>query len=126
YRRERLEGALLAKFREAMTPARIGVLARAINRQIETLFEGHNAHSAHVTEEIHRLEHQVGNLVRFLADGGDSPTVRSELRGLESTLERLRAELATLEKVAKLPMPQVHPAWVRAKLDRLDELIRQE
>ena len=51
--------------------------------------------------------------------------VRSELAELEGTLERLRAELATLEKAAKLPMPQVHPAWVRAKLDRLDQLIRE-
>jgi ribosome assembly protein YihI (activator of Der GTPase) len=81
---------------------------------------------AHVTEEVRRLENQVGNLVRFLANGGDSVAVRSELAELESTLERLRAELATLEKAAKLPMPQVHPAWVRAKLDRLDELIREQ
>jgi len=52
--------------------------------------------------------------------------VRSELGGLESTVARLRAELVTLEKAAKLPMPQVHPAWVRAKLDRLDQLIREQ
>ena len=32
----------------------------------------------------------------------------------------------TLEKAAKLPMPQVHPAWVRARLDRLDELIQEQ
>ena len=125
YRRERLEGALLAKFREAMTPERIRVLARSVNSQIEMVFKGHNGRTAHVTEEVRRLENQVGNLVRFLANGGDSVAVRSELAELEGLLERLRAELATLEKAAKLPMPQVHPAWVWAKLNRLDELIRE-
>jgi len=125
YRRERLEGALLARFREAMTPERIRVLARSVNGQTEAVFKGHNARTAHVSEEVRRLENQVGNLVRFLADGGDSVAVRSELAELEGMLERLRAKLVTLEKAAKLPMPQVHPAWVRAK-HRLDELIREQ
>jgi hypothetical protein len=79
YRRERLEGALLARFREAMTPERSRILARSVNSQIETVFNGHNARTAHVTEEIRRLENQVSNLVRFLANGGDSVAVRSEL-----------------------------------------------
>ena len=126
YRRERLEGALLAKFHEAMTPARIAALARMVNSQIETVFDGHTVRIAQVTQEIGHLEQQVGNLVRFLASGGDSPAVRSELHAFESRLERLRTELAALERAAQLPTPQVHPAWVRAKLDRLDQLIRQD
>jgi len=126
YRRDRLEGALLAKFREGMTPAMIETLATAINAQIEAVLQGHDARAAHVTGEIRRLEHEAGNLVRFLATGGDSVAVRGELLEIESKLEQRQAESATLEKAASLPVPRVHPAWVRAKLDRLDELMRQD
>ena len=31
-----------------------------------------------------------------------------------------------LEKAASLPVPRVHPAWVRTKLDQLDELMRRD
>jgi len=41
-------------------------------------------------------------------------------------LEGLRAEWATIEKASVLPPPRVHPAWVRAKLERLDELLRRD
>ncbi len=126
YRRDRLERALLAKFREAMTPAMVETLATAINAHIEAVFRGHDARVVHITGEIRRLEHEAGNLVRFLVTGGDSAAVRGELRQIESELEQRRAESATLERAASLPVPRVHPAWVRAKLDRLDELMRQD
>jgi hypothetical protein len=41
-------------------------------------------------------------------------------------LEGLRAEWATIEKASVLPPPRVHPAWVRAKLERLDEWLRRD
>ncbi len=127
YRRDRLEGALLVKFREAMTSPMIEALARAINAQIETVFEGRHARTVRLVDEIRRLEHEAGHLVRFLAAGGDSPAVRAELRTIEGNLERLRAELVALEKPAvNLSMPRVHPAWVRAKLERLDDLLRKD
>jgi site-specific DNA recombinase len=126
YRRDRLEGALLAKFREAMTPAMIETLATAINAQIEGVFQGHDDRAAHVTGETRRLEHEAGNLVRFLATGGDSAAVRGELQEIEGKLEQLRAESATLEKAAAMPAPRVHPAWVRDKLERLDELMKRD
>lgn len=39
YRRERLEGALLANFREAMTAPMVDALASMINAQIETALQ---------------------------------------------------------------------------------------
>jgi len=48
------------------------------------------------------------------------------LRTIETTLEGLRAEWATIEKASVLPPPGVHPTWLRAKLERLDELLRRD
>jgi DNA invertase Pin-like site-specific DNA recombinase len=126
YRQERLEGALLAKFREAMTAPMIDALASMVNAQLEAVFHGHNARTAELTGEIERLEGQASHLVRFLATGGDSPAVRAELRTIETTLEGLRAEWATIEKASALPPPRVHPAWVMTKLERLDALLQRD
>jgi hypothetical protein len=72
------------------------------------------------------LRDQASHLVRFLATGGDSPAVRAELRVIETTLEGLRSEWATIEKASALPPPRVHPAWVMTKLERLDALLRRD
>lgn len=125
YRQERLEGALLAKFREAMTPRMIDALTTMVNAQLEALFHGHTARAAELSGEIERLEGQAHHLVRFLAVGDDSPTVRTELRSLETRLAELRAEQATIEAASVFPRPRIHPAWVMGKLERLDLLLRQ-
>ena len=75
--------------------------------------------------EILRLERQAGNLVRFLAEGGESATVRGELQEIERALQGLRLELAGREATPSVP-PTVHPAWIHAKLERLDALLRKE
>jgi site-specific DNA recombinase len=126
YRQERLEGALLAKFREAMTAPMVNALARMVNLQLEAVFQGHGARTAELAAEMERLEGQASHLVQFLATGGDSPAVRAELRTIETMLAGYRAEWATLEKVSALPPPRVHPAWVTTKLERLDGLLRRE
>ncbi len=126
YRQERLEGALLAKFREAMTAPMIDALATMVNAQLEAVFQGHDVRTAELKGEIERLEAQASHLVRFLATGGDSPTVRAELRVIETTLEGHRAEWVAIEKAAALPPPRVHPAWVTSKLERLDDLLRRD
>ena len=56
----------------------------------------------------------------------NGPAVRAELRTIETTLEGLRAEWATIEKASALPPPRVHPAWVMTKLERLDEWLRRD
>jgi hypothetical protein len=111
YRQERLEGALLAKFREAMTAPMIEALACMVNAQLEAVFQGHDARTVELTGEMERLEGQASHLVRFLATGGDSPAVRAELRMIETTLEGLRSEWAAIEKASALPPPRVHPGW---------------
>jgi hypothetical protein len=126
YRQERLEGALLAKFREAMTAPMIDALARMVSAQLEAVFQGHDARAAELAGEMERLEGQASHLVRFLATGGDSPAVRAELRAIETTLEGCRAERASIEKASAVPPPRVHPAWVMTKLDRLDALLRRD
>ena len=104
----------------------VNALARMVNTQPEAVFQGHDARTAELTDEIERLEGRASHLVRFLATGGDSPAVRAELRTIETTLEGLRAEWATIEKASALPPPRVHPAWVMTKLEQLDALLRRD
>jgi hypothetical protein len=65
--------------------------------------EGRNISIEYRFAEAERLEGQATHLVRFLATGGDSSTVRAELRTIETKLEGLRGERATNEKAATLP-----------------------
>jgi DNA invertase Pin-like site-specific DNA recombinase len=88
YRQEQLEGALLAKFREAMTPPMIEALASMVNAQIEAAFRGHDARTAELTAQIQRLEAQANHLVRFLATGG---TRQRFALNCERSRQRLRA-----------------------------------
>jgi hypothetical protein len=109
YRQERLEGAVVTKFREAMTAPMIDALARMVDAQLEAVFQGHGARTARLTGEIARLEGQASHLVRFLATGGDSPAVRAEVGAIETTLAGLRAEWATIEKASALAPPGCTP-----------------
>ena len=126
YRQERLEAALLAKFREAMTPHMVDALTLAINTQIESAFRHLNGRSTGIKAEVLRLEREAGNLVRFLAAGNESMTVGDELKALETALQGLRLELSDLERASGIAAPRVHQAWVVAKLERLEKVLRQD
>lgn len=125
YHRQRLEAAVLASFRAAMTPPMVSTFTQLVNTHVEAAFRERSRGIEHLKAEILRLEREAGNLVRFLAEGGESTSVRSELQGIESALQGLRLELAGREAMPSVP-PRVHPTWMRAKLERLDELLRQE
>jgi hypothetical protein len=104
----------------------IEVLARMTSATIASVYEGHGVRAAHLAAEIKRLEGEAGNLVRFLAAGGDSQAVRSDLRDRETALEGLRTEWETIRHAAALPSPEAHPAWVIYKLKHLDELMGRD
>jgi hypothetical protein len=95
-----------------------------VNTHVEAAFRKWSCGIEHRKAEILRLEREAGNLVRFLAEGGESATVRSELQGIESALQGLRLELAGREAMPAVP-PRLHPSWMQAKLERLDELLRE-
>ncbi|HKX01482.1 MAG TPA: recombinase family protein, partial [Methylomirabilota bacterium] len=126
YRRERLEGALLDRFREATTPSMVETITRLINARLAAAFRGRDAHAEQLKAEILRLERETGNLVRFLAQGGESDTIREELRARETALHGLRVELAALQPTDTVVRPEVHPAWVQGRLEQLDGLVRRE
>ena len=102
----------------ATTSPMIQTLTQLVNTHIEAAFREQSRGVEHVKAEILRLEREAGNLVRFLAEGGESATVRSELQGIEGALQGLRLELAGREAMPSVP-PQVHPTWMGAKLDQL-------
>jgi Recombinase zinc beta ribbon domain len=125
YRQDRLEGALLAKFREAMTPPIINALTQAVNAELGAASRAHDDRARALKTEILRLEREAGNLVRFLA-GGESFSVRSELQSIETGLQGLRLELVEIEYDAGLNLPRASPGWIRARLEHLDTLLRDD
>ena len=109
-----------------MTPHMVNALTHAINAQIESAFRHLNGRSAGIKAEVVRLEREAGNLVRFLAAGNESMTVRDELKALETALLGLRLELSDFERASEIATPRVHQAWVMARLERLEEMLRQD
>jgi site-specific DNA recombinase len=125
YRRDRLEGSILKRFREAMTPERIEIIARTVNAHLEAATRERQARLDGLKSELLRLELEAGNLVRALAQGLDSPTVRAELESTEASLAALRAELAAHERTQGSPPPVVADS-VRARFGQYEKLIRTE
>jgi site-specific DNA recombinase len=125
YRQDRLEGALVAKFRDAMSPPIVEALTRAVNAEVDASTCAHDDRTRELKAEILRLEREAGNLVRFLA-GGESFSVRTELQSIETGLQGLRLELAELEHQPELKLPRASPGWIRARLEHLDGLLRDD
>ena len=107
YRQDRLEGTLVAKFREAMTGPVVDALTRSVNVHLDVAERAHDER------------------VRFLA-GGESFSVRTELQSIEAALQGLRVELSELEHRAGVNLPRVSPGWIRARLEHLDGLLRED
>jgi hypothetical protein len=122
YQRQRLEAAVLGAFRAAMTPPMISTLTDLVNKHVEIAFRERSRGIEHVKAEIPPARTRGSNLVRFLAEGGESATVRSELQEIERALQGLRLELAGREVMPSVP-PRVHPTGMGAKLERLDQLL---
>jgi len=127
YRQDHLEGALVARFREATAkPETIERLAELVNARVEVAARGRGARAEALAAEIGRLERESRNLVRFVAEGGDGLSVRDELRQLDGELERRRTELTVLEAARRAAPAHAHPAWIRKRLEQLDELLARD
>jgi hypothetical protein len=126
YRQDRLEATVLERSRTAMTPAMLERLTRMINAHLEAAAQQRTTRADQLTVEIRQLEREAGHLVRFLASGNESDTVRDELRAREMTLTALRAEHRDVAARDVTARPQVHPTWILARFERLDELLRRD
>jgi hypothetical protein len=113
------------KFREAMTSPIVDALTRSVNANLDEAERAHDECAHALKTEILRMEREAGNLVRFLA-GGESFSVRIELQSIETALQGLRVELAKLEQRVGLSLPRVAPGWIRAQLEHLDGLLRDD
>ena len=133
YRKDLLEGVLIARFREATaTPELISRLAQLVNTRLEGLVHVRGARTETLDAEITRLESEARNLLHFVAQGkanGDnreSTLVREEVRRLEEELERRRTERAVLDAEHRMAPAQAHPSWIRDRLEHLDELLARD
>jgi site-specific DNA recombinase len=126
YPREWLEGAIAEKFRQAMTPAVVDALVCAVNATVASRVQLTDSRTTGLRSEIARLEVEASNLVKFLREGKDSPTVRAELERTDNALQQLRAELVQTETRRPGPIPHVHRTWVLNKLQHLHELLNRD
>jgi hypothetical protein len=106
YGRQRLEEALVAKFRTAMTPGPRRAAHRAGARQRGC--PGRRADT--IKAEVGRLEREAAHLVRFLAEGGASEIVGEELRSKEHALVALRQQLMSLAEYTNVHRGRLRPA----------------
>ncbi len=104
----------------------IETLTQLVNRGLETAYQARDSQGERVRAEVQRLKGEQQNLVRFLPEGGDSSGVREELCAIEQQLEGLRPTLMDFESPPAGAPPKVHPAWIRARLERLEKLLRQD
>jgi site-specific DNA recombinase len=126
YPRAWLDGALVGKLRDAMTPPMVEILARTITAHVEAATRGHAARVDTIRAELVAREREVANLVTVLKAGRQSPTVLAELETIETAIAALRAQLVGLERTGEQPSPTVHPAWVHARLSQLETLLRED
>lgn len=122
YRQERLEAALIGKFREATTPAMLTALTVLTNHRVAELVRRRDDRAGGLKAELVQLEREQGHLVRFLAGGGDSAAVAAQLRETEAAVVALRVELARAERTAPA-VPQVQRAWVARRVEHLEALL---
>jgi DNA invertase Pin-like site-specific DNA recombinase len=125
YRQERLEAALIGKFREATTPAMITVLATLVNDQVAERLRQRDSRAGDLKVELLQLEREAGHLVRFLASGGDSATVAAQLRLTEAAIAALRGEVNRAERSAPA-VPVVHRSWVAQRVEHLEALLASD
>jgi hypothetical protein len=116
----------MRRFRDAMTPARVEALAAAVNGRVLAAHQEHDAHADQVKAEILRLEREAGQLVRALREGLDFAIVRDDIQAAEEALRALRVGLAEIEAAAGIAPPRAHPGWIRARLEELDRLLRED
>jgi hypothetical protein len=83
YRGDRLEAALIDRFRAAMVPAFVDTLVAMVNGGVRRALIQRDEGTAGIKTEIADLERQAANLARFVAQGGESPTIREELATVE-------------------------------------------
>jgi hypothetical protein len=122
YQQQPLEAVLLAKFRAATTPGMLDALVRLVSQRVDAAGRARDAQVETVKAEILRLEADAGHLVRFLR-GGESATVRDELATIESALQGLRVELATLQAAERPAPPSVSRTRIQRRVDELAALI---
>jgi len=125
YRRDWLEAAIVDRFRYAMTPQVIEVIVQTVKVNVGGWAERRDQRANELKAELVGLEREAANLVQYLKDGGTSATVRAELEATEEAIRGLRLELANAQRT-QTPAPDVEPAWIKAHIERLYELLRKD
>jgi site-specific DNA recombinase len=125
YRRDWLEGSIVDRFRYAMTPPVIEAILQAVRVNVNAWAERRDQRANELKAELVGLEREAANLVQYLRHGGTSATVRDELEATEAAIRGLKFELANAERT-EIPAPKVEPAWIKARIERLCELLRKD
>jgi len=125
YRRDWLEGSIVDRFRSAMTPPVIEAILQTVRGNVRAWAERRDQRANELKAEVLGLEREAANLVQYLKHGGTSATVRTELEATEAAIQGLKFELAKAQRI-QIPAPEVEPAWIKAHIERLYELLQKD
>jgi len=123
-RQEVLDDKVIETFKTALTPAMIDYLVTASNQTLAQLHDATPQEISTLTQARHQVEHELSNLVAFVAKGDlSSPRLRDEIDAREQRLAELDQELDRLRAAAGPAPSQIDRAWVEARLQTLHELL---
>jgi site-specific DNA recombinase len=124
YRADRLESQVIDRFRTATSPRMIDALVALVNTALHSAIDRRDETVERIKREIADLERKTGNLVRFIADGGRAPTLRTELVAMEDALQALREQLSGADTTGTVHA--IDATWVRGHIERLGDLLHRD
>jgi site-specific DNA recombinase len=126
-RRDVLETSVLSGLKtHLMDPELVKEFAAEYHREVNRLSAVRDGDHARWTDELVRVERQIGAIIEAIKDGLRTPSMKDELVALDARKQQLTAKL----KQAPAPAPRLHPKLAdlyRQRVERLhQELNRPE
>ena len=118
---------ILAGLRERLLSH--AAIAYARKRFAELQGEAARTKTSEVAERLERLarvEARINNLVKFIAEGDHSTSVRSMLRDFEVQANTERQAIATLKSIGSSPLRLPSPDEIRERIFDLERVLAEE
>jgi site-specific DNA recombinase len=118
-RRDVLETSVLSGLKtHLMDPELVKEFAAEYHREVNRLNAVRDGDHARWTDELVRVERQIGAIIEAIKDGLRTPSMKDELVALEARKQQLSAKL----KQAPAPAPRLHPKLADLYLQRVERL----
>jgi hypothetical protein len=122
-----VETRLVATLRDrVLQPAAIAYLVAGVNEQLEAIRTAHRDARKGVEADLAHVETELRSIEEAIVQGVVGQTTAALLQDREGRREALRQRLHAMAHGPEMTSRHVGPAEIRAALDQLDELLRQD